>query len=362
MAVMLRDKTLPLPVLQGGMGIGVSLDRLAGTVAACGGMGTISSALCGYREPDFDRDPGGANLCALERQVRRAKELANGAGLVAVNVMVATRQYAESVLTALRAGADAIVCGAGLPKDLPELAAQVPKSNAALAPVVSSGRAAALLCRLWEKRGGRVPDFVVLEGPLAGGHLGFTPEEAQRAQQGHPRPLGELLAEVLEAVEPFRKKYGRDIPVFVAGGVKDGGEMARYMREGAAGAQFATRFIATEECDASPAYKQALIDAHGEDVTIVQSPVGMPGRALNSPLIRRVREGLRAGQAPCRRCLVSCDPAKAPYCISNALIAAVRGDWENGLFFCGANVGEISKISTVKEQIEQIMREWRNAG
>lgn len=361
MAVMLRDKALPVPVLQGGMGVGVSLDRLAGAVASGGGMGTISSALCGYMEPDFDQDPNGANLRALERQVRRAKEQANGAGLVAVNIMVATRQYAESVLTALRAGADAIVCGAGLPKDLPELAAQIPESSAALAPVVSSGRAAALLCRLWEKRSGRLPDFIVLEGPLAGGHLGFTPEEAQRAQQEKPRPLRELLAEVLEAVEPFRGKYGRDIPVFVAGGVKDGGEMAGCMREGAAGAQFATRFIATEECDASPAYKQALINARKEDITIVQSPVGMPGRALLSPLIRRVRDGIRSRTAPCRRCLVPCDPAKSPYCIANALIAAVRGDWENGLFFCGANAGDINRISSVKEQLEQIMREWRNA-
>lgn len=361
MAVMLRGKVLPLPVLQGGMGVGVSLDRLAGAVAACGGMGTLSSAMCGYMEPDFDRDPHGANIRALDRQVRRAKEQASGAGLVAVNIMVASRQYAGAVLTALRAGADAIVCGAGLPKDLPELAAQVPESSAALAPVVSSGRAAALLCRLWEKRGGRIPDFIILEGPLAGGHLGFTPEEAEMAQHGRPRPLSELLAEVLEALEPFRKKYGRDIPVFVAGGVKDGAEMARYMREGAAGAQFATRFIATEECDAGPLYKQVLVNAQEEDITIVQSPVGMPGRALISPLIRRVKNGLQSRTGPCRRCLVPCDPAKSPYCIANALIAAVRGDWENGLFFCGANAGDIDRISTVREQIGQITREWRNA-
>ncbi|MDE7245066.1 MAG: nitronate monooxygenase family protein [Oscillospiraceae bacterium] len=361
MAVMLRGKSLPKPILQGGMGIGVSLDRLAGAVAACGGMGTISTAMCGYMEPDFHKDPNAANMRALERQVRCAKEQADGAGLVAVNVMVAGRQYAESVLTALRAGADAVVCGAGLPKDLPELAAQVPESDAALGPVVSSGRAAALLCRLWEKRGGRVPDFIVLEGPLAGGHLGFTPEEARQAQQGRPRPLSELLAEVLEAVKPFCRKYSRKIPVFVAGGVKDGAEMARYMREGAAGAQFATRFIATEECDASPAYKQALINAGEKDITIVQSPVGMPGRALNSPLIRRVSEGTQARPVHCRRCLVPCKPQESPYCISDALIAAVRGDWENGLFFCGANAGDVGRMSTVKEQIDQIMREWRDA-
>lgn len=341
------------------MGIGVSLDGLAGAVAACGGMGTISSALPGLHDPDFAADPKGVSLRALERQVHRAKEKAKGVGLVAVNVMVATSQYAESVRTALKAGADAIVCGAGLPKDLPAIAAQVPESNAALAPIVSSGRAAALICKLWDRLG-RAPDFVVLEGPLAGGHLGFSPADAKAAQGGDSKSLSSLLHEVLEALAPFKEKYGRDIPVFVAGGVKDGREMAAYMKQGAAGAQFATRFITTEECDASPAYKQALIEAKAEDITIVQSPVGMPGRALRSPLIQRVEAGTQPKIGKCIRCLVPCDPAKSPYCISRALVDAVRGDWENGLFFCGANAGGQRKITTVKAEIDQIMNEWRS--
>ena len=148
MAVTIRGKTLPLPILQGGMDVGVSLDGLAGAVAACGGMGTLSTAVCGFQEPDFAKRPFEANLRALDRQVRHAKELAHGAGLVAVNAMVATTQYADSVRTALRAGADAIVCGAGLPRDLPALAEEVPESDAALAPIVSSGRAAGLICKL----------------------------------------------------------------------------------------------------------------------------------------------------------------------------------------------------------------------
>lgn len=361
MAVIIKGRTLSLPILQGGMGIGVSLGRLAGSVAACGGMGTVSAAVCGFDEPDFRRDPAGANLRALTRQIGCAKEIARGAGMVAVNVMVAAAQYADSVRTALRAGADAVVCGAGLPRDLPALASEVPESGAALAPIVSGGRAAALLCRLWDKRYRRVPDFVVLEGPLAGGHLGFSPEEARRAQAGQPAPLGRLLGEVLDALSPFREKYRRDIPVFVAGGVKNGAEMRRYMEQGAAGAQFATRFIATAECDASPAYKQALLNAGTEDIAIVQSPVGMPGRALRSPLIRRVENGTQPGIGRCVKCLSACDCKTAPYCISGALIAAVRGDWENGLFFCGANAGEVKQMSTVKEQMEQIMNEWRDA-
>ena len=343
------------------MGVGVSLERLAGAVAECGGMGTISTALCGFKEPDFAQRPQAANLRALDRQVRRAKELSKGAGLVAVNAMVATSQYADSVRTALRAGADAIVCGAGLPKNLPALAAQVPESDAALAPIVSGGRAATLLCKLWDRHYGRVPDFVVLEGPLAGGHLGFSKEEALRAQAGQSMPLSALLGEVLDALRPFRDKYGRDIPVFVAGGVKNGGEMAQYMKAGAAGAQFATRFIATAECDAADGFKKRLLDARAEDIAIVQSPVGMPGRALRSLLIRRVEAGTQPRPERCIKCLVPCDPKTTPYCISKALIAACSGDWENGLFFCGANAGEVRCLSTVGEQMAQIMEEWRNA-
>ncbi|NLF35431.1 MAG: nitronate monooxygenase, partial [Clostridiales bacterium] len=193
MGVMIRGKHLPLPILQGGMGVGISLDGLAGAVAACGGMGTISTADCGFREPDFERDPRGANLRALVRQVRRAREKARGKGLVAVNAMVATTQYADSIRAALRAGADAVVCGAGLPRDLPAIAAEITDSDAAIAPIVSSGRAAGLLCKLWDRHYGRLPDFVVLEGPRAGGHLGFSRDELSE-----PPTLSALLRSVLE--------------------------------------------------------------------------------------------------------------------------------------------------------------------
>ena len=361
MAVRIGSKTLPLPILQGGMGVGISLDGLAGAVAAKGGMGTISTAACGFQEPDYETDPQGANLRALERQVRRARELARGAGLVAVNAMVATAQYADSVRTALRAGVDAVVSGAGLPLQLPALAAEVPESAAALAPIVSGGRAAALIAKVWDKRYRRVPDFVVLEGPLAGGHLGFSPDEAKEAQAGRAISLSALLRDVREALAPFREKYRRDIPVFVAGGVKGGRDMARCMDEGAAGAQFATRFIATEECDASEDYKKILLREKGNDVTIVKSPVGMPGRALRSPLVRRVEEETQPGPERCVGCLTPCGKLESPYCISQALIAAWRGDWENGLFFCGANVGQVERMSTVGEQMDQIMTEWRAA-
>lgn len=358
MAVRLGKKILPLPILQGGMGIGISLDRLAGAVAREGGMGTLSTAACGFLDPDYPKNPQKTNLRALDRQVRRARELAAGAGLVAVNAMAATSQYADSVRTALRAGVDAVVSGAGLPLNLPALAREVPESTAALAPIVSGGKAAGLICRAWDSRYGRVPDFVVLEGPKAGGHLGFPPETVQK----DPLPaLSGLLREVLDALAPYREKYGRDIPVFAAGGVANGGEMARLMREGAAGAQFATRFIAAEECDASRDYQDILLRAKGEDTVIVKSPVGMPGRALNSPLVRRVEAGTQPHPRRCAGCLTPCKRLDSPYCISEALIAAWHGDWENGLFFCGSNVGQVNTRSTVHEQITQIMTEWRQA-
>lgn len=321
-------------------------------------MGTLSTAACGFLDPDYPKNPQKTNLRALDRQVRRARELAAGAGLVAVNAMAATSQYADSVRTALRAGVDAVVSGAGLPLNLPALAREVPESTAALAPIVSGGKAAGLICRAWDSRYGRVPDFVVLEGPKAGGHLGFPPETVQK----DPLPaLSGLLREVLDALAPYREKYGRDIPVFAAGGVANGGEMARLMREGAAGAQFATRFIAAEECDASRDYQDILLRAKGEDTVIVKSPVGMPGRALNSPLVRRVEAGTQPHPRRCAGCLTPCKRLDSPYCISEALIAAWHGDWENGLFFCGANAGEVNRLSTVKEQMDQILDEWRTA-
>ena len=360
MEINIRGRKLTVPVIQGGMGVGISLDRLAGAVASCGGMGTISTALCGYKEPDFEKRPHEANLRALDRQVRHAKELSLGRGMVAVNAMVATTQYADSIRTALRAGADAIVCGAGLPKDLPGIAQEVAESDGAIAPIVSSQRAAVLLCRLWDKHYGRIPDFIILEGPLAGGHLGFTPEDAQMAQEEERTGLDTLLADVLDGIKPYIDKYGHDIPVFVAGGIKNGTEMAEYMKKGAAGGQFATRFITTTECDASDEYKHKLLKANKEDVTIIKSPVGMPGRALKTPLIDRVESGTQGRPEKCTRCLKVCDPKTTLYCISDALVAAAKGDYENGLFFCGSNVGSAGSVTTVKDEIDTIMAEWRS--
>lgn len=340
---------LELPLIQGGMGIGVSLGGLAGAVAACGAMGVISAANPGFDEPDFGTDPDAANLRALTAQVHRARESSGGRGLIGVNVMVATQQYAQSVRAAVTAGADAIISGAGLPIKLPEL---VGKGKATLAPIVSSARAARTICKLWDRHHATTPDFVVVEGSKAGGHLGFSREEltGDTAQ-----PLETIVAEVCDAVAPFAQKYDHPIPVFAAGGVYDSTDASRLMDAGAAGVQVATRFIATPECDASPVYKEQMLAAREEDVVIIDSPVGMPGRALRTPLIQRLLAGEDLSPRRCYHCLTPCNPSTAPYCITEALIAAVRGDVENGLFFCGSNVQRLDHLSSVPQLIAQIL-------
>lgn len=350
----LGNKQLALPILQGGMGVGISLGGLAGAVAACGGMGCISTAQTGFNEPDFLQHPAEANLRALKKEIAKAKACAKGAGLVAINAMVATRQYADAVQAAVEAGIDAVICGAGLPLDLPGLV--LPETL--IAPVVSSARAAQVICKTWLRRFARLPDFVVLEGSEAGGHLGF--DETDLQSESCPT-LTELLPSLLKAIAPFETTAGRKIPVFVAGGVNGGTGLAHYRALGAAGVQLATPFIATYECDASPAYKEVLLQAKAEEVRILHSPVGMPGRALNTPLVQRLAAGLRQTPLHCTGCIHGCHPAETPFCITEALIAAVRGDLQHGLFFCGAHVERLTQLTSVQVLMDKIAQDWRNS-
>lgn len=345
-------KELPVPIIQGGMGVGVSLGNLAGHVAKCGGLGVISSVNAGYKEPRFGADPKGANFFALKNEIKRAKSIAKGKGLIGVNIMTAVSNYEETVRVAVEAGADVIISGAGLPLKLPEY---VEGSDTLFAPIVSGGKAAALLCRHYSKKYHRLPDFFVLEGHMAGGHLGFSYEELNDRTAKNNEVL---LAEVLEAIRPYEEECGCKIPVFAAGGVFGGKDMARFMKLGAAGVQIGTRFIATEECDAHENFKQMMVNAKQEDVRIIASPVGMPARALYSPLIWRLEQEEKFRAVRCNNCLTACKKGdNIPYCISRALIEAVQGNVEDGLFFCGENVHRIERIVTVEELMREIMSE-----
>ncbi len=347
------NKVLELPLIQGGMGVGVSLGGLAGAVAKEGGMGVISTAGVGYRIPNYLKDTLNHNMQALAEEIIKAKEIAKGKGLVAINAMVATTDYAQSVMTAVKSGIDCIISGAGLPLELPKL---VKDSDVAIAPIVSSAKAISTICKAWDQKNGVAPDFVVVEGSEAGGHLGFKRDELL---EGTAKPLLEIVKEVVTAVEPYEEKYNRKIPVFAAGGIYTAEDVTEAMEVGAAGVQVGTRFIATHECDASKEYKEILLSKKKEDVQIVVSPAGLPGRAFRTPLIEKLEADGRIPPKICTKCLRSCKVETAPYCISAALRAAVVGDYENGLFFTGSNGYRPDKIVSVRELVDELMSDWR---
>lgn len=333
------NKTAKFPIIQGGMGVGVSRSKLAGAVAAEGGIGIISTAQIGYDEDGFEADHKTCNLRAIGKHIRLAKEQARD-GLVGVNIMVALKEYEEHVKASVKAGADVIISGAGLPLTLPKL---VEGSDTKIAPIVSTEKAARLILKMWERKCQRTADLVVIEGPDAGGHLGFSPEELAHREEMLYDPE---IRKIIRTVQEYAESFGRKIPVIVAGGIFSREDAIHALELGADGIQVATRFVATEECDAAPAYKEAYINAVESDVTIIASPVGMPGRALKNDFLEQIRQR-NAKIGKCYGCLEKCNPAKIPYCITDALIRAVKGDVKNGLIFCGANVGKITKMSTV---------------
>lgn len=342
------DKTAALPIIQGGMGVGVSRSSLAGAVAKEGGVGIISTAQIGYDEEGFEKDQAGCNALAIRKHILRAKEIARGNGLVGVNIMVALKHYEQHVKEAVAAGADVIISGAGLPTNLPALVKE--NCGTKIAPIVSSVRAAALILKMWAHKYERTADFLVIEGPKAGGHLGFSPEQLDHIDE---LDYDSEIRKIVECKKEYEEKFNRKIPVIVAGGIFDKKDIDHAMSLGADGVQIASRFVATEECDASPAYKQAYINAKEEDIQIVQSPVGMPGRALRNAFVRQTEQA-RQTITKCYNCLQKCDPRKVPYCITKALINAVNGDVESGLVFCGANVGRINEMTTVHQLMQEL--------
>jgi NAD(P)H-dependent flavin oxidoreductase YrpB (nitropropane dioxygenase family) len=336
------DLSLEIPVVQGGMGVGVSLSGLAGAVASCGGLGVISTAQIGFRDADFARHPIDSNLKAVGEEIRKARKIAGNSGVIGVNIMVVTRRYEDYVKAAVEAGADIIISGAGLPMELPAL---VEGSNTKIAPIVSGKRALMVIMRYWQKHYGRKPDMVVIEGPLAGGHLGFNREQIDTLTE---ESYDEEIKSILEITD------AEGIPTVVGGGVYTRHDMEHYMSMGAAGVQMATRFVTTYECDAHMNYKQAYIDAKKEDIVIVSSPVGMPGRAIHNEFLDRVAKGERFMNG-CRQCITTCNPATSPYCITEALINAVEGRCSEGLLFCGSNAYRADKL----EKVSDIMEEFR---
>lgn len=347
------DLTAKYPIIQGGMGVGISLHSLAGAVAKAGGIGIISTAQIGFKDPEFLKAPMEANLRAIGEELKKAREIAPK-GIIGFNIMVATRNYAQYVKEAVKAGADIIISGAGLPVSLPEL---VEGAKTKIAPIVSTAKSALVICKMWDRKYKRIPDLLVIEGPLAGGHLGFSREELTHLYEpDYEANYDDEIRRIIACVHEYGEKYGVHIPVITAGGIMNARQVQHAFALGAEGVQVATPFVTTEECDAAPAYKQAYVNAKKEDIEIVTSPVGMPGRAIHNAFLEKVAQQ-KEHITHCFRCLEKCNPTQAPYCITQALIRAVEGDVENGLIFCGDNVQYLDHIGTVEEVVHALFPE-----
>ena len=335
------------PIVQGGMGVGISLDRLAGNVALAGGVGIISTAQIGFREPGYDESPLETNLAAIKKYIDKAREIANG-GVIGVNIMVATRHYEEYVKAAVKAGVDLIVSGAGLPTMLPEL---VKNTKTKIAPIVSSVKSAKVICKLWDRHYSKSPDMVVIEGPKAGGHLGFSKDEVENITD---EEYDKEIVAIKQVVDEYAEKYSKHIPVIFGGGVYDRKDVEHYMSLGIDGVQMGTRFVTTYECDASDEYKQSYINAKKEDIRIVKSPVGMPGRAIyNDFMAKSETETFKLKK--CHQCIVTCKAKDIPYCITDALVNAANGDVDNALLFCGEKAYKATKLEHVSDIFAEIV-------
>jgi len=317
--------------------------------------------------------------------MQKARDIAPK-GAIGFNIMVATKHYDLWVKEAIKSGADAIVSGAGLPVRLPEYAQAAYEEMKAgiadakenceefckqavkkvkLAPIVSSAKSAQVICRLWDRKYKQVPDFVVVEGPLAGGHLGFSREEL--AEYGadtkdvpntyNQEAYDKEVRSIMEVVKTYEEKYQKHIPVVTAGGIYTHEDVKHQFELGAEGVQVATRFVTTEECDAPDAYKQAYINAKKEDIVITQSPVGMPGRAILNPFLQQIKDGVRPAIKTCFQCLEHCDIKTIPYCITKALVNAAEGDEDNALLFCGSNAYRAEKIEKVDDVMKELVGE-----
>jgi NAD(P)H-dependent flavin oxidoreductase YrpB (nitropropane dioxygenase family) len=351
-----------LPIIQGGMGVLVSSSSLVSAVSNEGALGVIAAAGLGLEKDGADdkRDYKTRSRAALIDIIRKTRGMTKNP--FGVNIMCAMTNYDDMVDAAQAESVDAIISGAGLPLRLPSL---IKNDKTKLIPVVSSARATRIICSTWQRRYKRLPDAIVVEGPLAGGHLGYT--RAQLNDKEHIF-LDNILQEVLTVVREFSAKGGSAfggendkprIPVIAAGGIFDGKDIARVIRLGASAVQMATRFVCTHECDVSVKYKEAFLSAKEEDIVIVQSPVGMPGRVIRNEFVKRILEG-QCMDFDCEyQCLFTCDAKKVNYCIARALLNASRGEMDKGFAMCGSNAHRIKKIVPVKELIAELSGDAR---
>ncbi|MDR3556707.1 MAG: nitronate monooxygenase family protein [Syntrophobacteraceae bacterium] len=351
--LIIGDLVAKVPVIQGGMGIGISLSGLAAAVAEQGGIGVIATAGLGVLDGDNGLGYLESSVKVLRDEIRKAKEATRG--VLGVNIMVALTNFADMVKTSIAEGVDVILSGAGLPVDLPKYLKEGAKTK--LVPIVSSAKAARIICKRWLTRYNMLPDAFVVEGPLAGGHLGFSPEQIDDPNYS----LHKIIPEVVEAVEVFAREKGVKIPVIAAGGIYTGADILEFLRLGAAGVQMGTRFVATHECDADIDFKNAYVNAKEEDLVIIKSPVGLPGRAIRNEFTTSIEKGLKKPFKCPYHCITSCNCSDSPYCIAMALTNAKKGKLKAGFAFAGQNAYRVDRILSVKELMQSLEEEYDKA-
>ena len=340
------------PIVQGGMGVGISLSSLASAVANAGGIGVIAANGIGLLEKDYYEDGRAANLRAFRNEIRKARSLSDG--IIGVNIMVAVNDFHQLLDVAIEEKVDIVFLGAGLPiKNIPVEALR--KANVKLAPIVSSARAAQMIFRMWEKLYNDTPDAVVVEGPKAGGHLGFTAEQLDDPEY----QLEAIVPTVVEALKPFEKSKGVAIPVIAGGGVYTGKDIYKVFSLGASAVQMATRFVATDECDADIRFKEAYVSCTKEQIGLIKSPVGMPGRAIRNQFILDSEAGNNPSFRCAWKCLATCKAEQANYCISIALNNARRGLLNSGYVFAGSNAYRVKRIIPVATLVEELQRGYQ---
>ena len=349
------DSVAKLPIIQGGMGVGISLSGLASAVANEGGIGVIAANAIGMLDPDYYASHKDANAIALRKEIRKAKELSSG--IIGVNIMVAVHDFHALLRVAIEEKVDMVFLGAGLPlKGIP--VADLRSARVKVVPIVSSARAASLIFRSWEKRYEDIPDAVVVEGPKAGGHLGFKADQIDDPDFA----LERIFPDVVAVAKDYEDKFGRTIPVIAAGGVFTGKDIYKFFKLGASGVQMGTRFVATHECDADIRFKESYVACTEDDIEIIKSPVGLPGRAIKSRFLKDIAAGKKMKLKCAWKCLESCNIKSARYCISLALDNARRGILDKGFAFAGSNAFRINRIISVKELLHMLQKQYRCAG
>nr|NQU91526.1 nitronate monooxygenase [Bacteroidota bacterium] len=348
------DLNIEVPIVQGGMGVAISLSGLASAVANEGGVGIISAVGIGMTEPGYRKHFRESNKIALRKEIRKAR--AKSDGVIGVNIMLAVSDFDDLLKVAIEEKVDIVIMGAGLPLKLPACITDpsYEEGTTKFIPKVSSAKAARLIFQYWSNKYDRIPDAIVVEGPLAGGHLGFSKDSMQYPENS----LQFLVKSTINELDTFEQKYGREIPLIAGGGIYTGKDMFEILDAGASAVKMGTRFVTTHECDAALSFKQNYINCSSDDITLIDSPVGLPGRVISNDFIKAIQNGKQKPVKCPWKCLKTCNYRDVQFCIAEALFNAANGNFENGFSFAGAKAYLAKEIISVKETFQQIKNEY----